>query len=175
MDAENAQRRSAELLADERHDGQQPMDHIVVVSVNDRPVNVVGHSATGREIKIAAIEQRVPIDLDFVLEEDLPDGGRRIVTDPEHVQLRAGLRFMAQKKVHVVTVTVNEQPVKIEGHRATGSKIKAAAIAQGVLIQPNFVLQEELPNGTSRIVGDNDEVHLREYLRFTAIAPDDNS
>ena len=38
-----------------------------------------------------------------------------------------------------------------------------------------FVLQEELPNGTSRIVGDADEVHLREHLRFTAIAPDDNS
>jgi hypothetical protein len=36
-------------------------------------------------------------------------------------------------------------------------------------------LQEELPNGMSRIVGDSDVVHLREHLRFTAIAPDDNS
>jgi hypothetical protein len=27
----------------------------------------------------------------------------------------------------------------------------------------------------SRIVGDSDVVHLREHLRFTAIAPDDNS
>jgi hypothetical protein len=80
-----------------------------------------------------------------------------------------------EEKQRTVTVTVNEQPVKLQGQKATGSEIKAAAIAQGVLIQQNFVLQEELPNGTSRVVGDNDEVHLREHLRFTAIAPDDNS
>jgi hypothetical protein len=76
---------------------------------------------------------------------------------------------------HYVTVTVNEQPVKLQGRQATGAEIKFAAIAQGVAIQPNFVLQEELPNGTSRIIGDTDEVRLREHLRFTAIAPDDNS
>lgn len=75
----------------------------------------------------------------------------------------------------VIVVTVNEQPVRLHGETATGSEIKAAAIAQGVHIQPNFVLQEELPNGTSKVIGDNDRVHLREHLRFTAIAPDDNS
>ena len=77
-----------------------------------------------------------------------------------------------------VEVTVNEQKVKVqkpEDSKTTGAVIKAAAIAQGVAIQPNFVLQEELPNGTSRIVGDNDEVYLRTDLKFTAIAPDDNS
>lgn len=74
-----------------------------------------------------------------------------------------------------VTVTVNEQPVRLRGDSATGAEIKAAAIAQGVQIQQNFVLQEELPNGTSRIVGDKDRVKLREHLRFTALAPDDNS
>lgn len=76
---------------------------------------------------------------------------------------------------HTVTITVNEQPVKLRGDSATGAEIKAAAIAQGVQIQQNFVLQEELPNGTSRIVGDKDKVKLREHLRFTALAPDDNS
>lgn len=80
-----------------------------------------------------------------------------------------------EHKIHGVTISVNEQPVKLHGHTATGAEIKTAAIAQGVLIQQNFVLQEELPNGSSRIVGDNDKVHLREHLRFTAIAPDDNS
>lgn len=73
------------------------------------------------------------------------------------------------------TVTVNEQPVQLEGKTATGAQIKDAAIAQGVHIQPNFELQEELPNGTSRVVGDNDVVRLRPHLRFTAIAHDDNS
>ena len=76
---------------------------------------------------------------------------------------------------HDVTVFVNEQPVKLRGETATGLEIKKAAIQQGVAIQENFVLQEELPNGTSRIVGNDDRVHLREHLRFTAIAPDDNS
>jgi hypothetical protein len=80
-----------------------------------------------------------------------------------------------QKQKHTVEITVNEQPVSLDGKTATGAEIKAAAIAQGVHIQPNFVLQEELPNGTSRIVGDGDSVHLRPHLRFTAIQPDDNS
>jgi hypothetical protein len=79
------------------------------------------------------------------------------------------------QKTHTVTLAVNEQPVTMSGHSATGADIKAAAIAQGVQIQSNFVLQEELPNGRSRIVGDSDSVNLREHLRFTAIAPDDNS
>jgi hypothetical protein len=74
-----------------------------------------------------------------------------------------------------IIVIVNEQHVKLHGHTATGSEIKEEAIKQGVLIKQNFVLQEELPNGTSRIIGDKDIVHLREHLRFTAIAPDDNS
>jgi hypothetical protein len=62
-----------------------------------------------------------------------------------------------EEKNHTVVVTVNEQPVKLHGEKATGAQIKAAAIAQGVQIQQNFVLQEELPNGKSRVVGDNDE------------------
>lgn len=82
---------------------------------------------------------------------------------------------MEGKTQHETVLTVNEQPVTLEGKSATGSQIKAAAIAQGVHIEPNFVLQEELPNGTSRVVGDADEVHLRPHLRFTAIQPDDNS
>lgn len=150
-------------------------NHLVTVSVNDEPVKLLGHSETGKEIKTAAIEQGVSIQLDFVLEEILPDGSHRKVEGDEKVALKDGLRFRAHAKKHIVTVTVNEQPVKLEGNEATGAQIKTAAIAQGVLIQPNFVLQEELPNGTSRIIGDNDEVRLREHLRFTAIAPDDNS
>lgn len=80
-----------------------------------------------------------------------------------------------EHKNHVVTIFVNERPVKLCGRTATGTEIKAAAISEGVSIRPNFVLQEELPNGTSRIVGDDDTVHLREHMHFTAIAPDDNS
>jgi hypothetical protein len=75
----------------------------------------------------------------------------------------------------IITISVNEQRVKLRGETAKGAELKAAAITQGVHIQQNFVLQEELPNGKSRIIGDDDSVRLREGLRFTAIMPDDNS
>lgn len=161
--------------AKHEHGTHEHKDRLVTVSVNGHPVKLLGHTETGLQIKTAAIEQGVPIHLNFVLVEELPDGEHRIVGDDDTVHLREGLRFTAHAKDHTVTVSVNEQPVKLPGHKATGAEIKAAAIAQGVLIQPNFVLQEELPNGTSRIIGDGDTVHLREHLRFTAIAPDDNS
>jgi hypothetical protein len=73
------------------------------------------------------------------------------------------------------TVEVNGRPVVIEGKVATGLQIKEAAVQQGGSIQTNFVLQQELPNGSSTVIGDTDEVHLRPHLKFTAIAPDDNS
>jgi hypothetical protein len=155
------------------HGAHERYDHIVTVSVNAHSVKLLGHSATGSEIKTAAIEQGVAIHLNFVLEEELGEGSHRVIADHDRVSLHENLRFIAHE--HTVTVTVNEQPVELRGHIATGAEIKAAAIKQGVHIQPNFVLQEELPNGTSRVVGDNDYVHLREHLRFTAIAPDDNS
>ena len=50
-----------------------------------------------------------------------------------------------------------------------------AAIRQGVGIKENFVLQQEMPNGTGKVIGDDDKVVIREHLSFTAIEPDDNS
>jgi multiubiquitin len=78
-------------------------------------------------------------------------------------------------KEHLVTITVNEKPVEIEGPRVTGLEIKQAAIAQGVKIELSFVLSEELPNRKTRIVGDTDVVTLTKHSRFVAVAPDDNS
>jgi len=149
--------------------------HAVTVTVNEQPIRLEGRTATGSEIKAAAIHQGVLIQQNFVLQEELPNGTRRVIGDNDVVHLSPNLRFTATAPDDKLTVTVNEQPVRLEGKTATGSEIKAAAIHQGVLIQQNFVLQEELPNGTSRVIGDNDVVHLRPHLRFTAIAPDDNS
>jgi len=95
--------------------------------------------------------------------------------DADNVEAHGEADGNRDREKRSVTITVNEQPVVIHGRSATGAEIKAAAIQQGVAIQSNFVLQEELPNGTSKIVGDADTVRLREHLRFTAIAPDDNS
>jgi hypothetical protein len=73
--------------------------------------------------------------------------------------------------VHAVTISMNKRPVKLEGGTASGAEIKAATIAKGAAIRPSFVLLKELSNGTSRLIGDNDVVHLRENLRYTTIAP----
>lgn len=74
-----------------------------------------------------------------------------------------------------VTIEVNGHKVEMLEGPATGLEIKDAAIKHGVAIQPNFVLQQALPNGTSKVIGDDDKVDVRESLSFTAIAPDDNS
>ena len=79
------------------------------------------------------------------------------------------------RDLKTVTIEVNDQKVKMPEGRATGLEIKEAAIKQNVEIQPNFVLQLHLPNGSSKVIGDDDKVSLSEHLSFTAIAPDDNS
>ena len=75
----------------------------------------------------------------------------------------------------MVEIRVNNKDVCITGPLATGQRIKQTAIAQGVAIQENFILHEELPNGTSKVIGDHDEVHLHQHMKFTAIRHDDNS
>lgn len=74
-----------------------------------------------------------------------------------------------------IHVTVNGRPVVLHERRRSGLQIKEAAIAQHVAIELSFILQEELPNGHNRIVGDNDIVEVRDHERFTAIPNDDNS
>lgn len=74
-----------------------------------------------------------------------------------------------------IEIEVNGKPVEMPKAEATGLAIKEAAIAQGVNIQVGFMLQQELPNGSSKVVGNDDIIQLRKHLRFTAIAPDDNS
>lgn len=78
-------------------------------------------------------------------------------------------------RIKTVTIEVNDHEVHMPAGPATGLEIKNAAIKQGVKIQPTFVLQVQLPNGSSKVVGNDDKVPLTEHLAFTAIAADDNS
>ncbi len=78
-------------------------------------------------------------------------------------------------RLKTVTIEVNDHKVEMHAGPATGLEIKEAAIKHGVNIQLNFVLQVQLPNGSSKVVGDDDKVALTEHLAFTAIAADDNS
>lgn len=75
-----------------------------------------------------------------------------------------------------IHITVNEKPVTVHQHEATGLQIKEAAIAQHVPnIKPDFVLSQELGERRSRVIGDNQTIELHDHQKFIAVAPDDNS
>ena len=76
---------------------------------------------------------------------------------------------------HRVAITVNNKQVTVTGPKITGQQIKEAAIAQGVQIELDFLLSEELPSGETQIVGDTDIVTVNKHSKFTAVAGDDNS
>ena len=78
-------------------------------------------------------------------------------------------------RLKTVTIEVNDHKVEMPAGPATGLEVKEAAIKQNVNIEVNFVLQVQLPNGSSKVIGDEDKIPLTEHLTFTAIAPDDNS
>ncbi len=72
-----------------------PHTHLVTISVNERPVVVPGPTATGLQIKQAAIDQGVPIQLSFVLSEEKPNHRTEIVGDSDVVSVTKNSRFLA--------------------------------------------------------------------------------
>jgi hypothetical protein len=74
-----------------------------------------------------------------------------------------------------VTVHVNERPVHLREDRVTGLQIKQAAIEQHIRIELDFILVEELGHHRTRVVGDDDEVHVTNRSRFLANDGDDDS
>lgn len=67
----------------------------VLIEVNTKPVKIDGPAATGLEIKEAAIDQGVKIQLDFHLTVAGDDGKEDPVADDEKVELRYGQKFFA--------------------------------------------------------------------------------
>ncbi len=76
---------------------------------------------------------------------------------------------------HDVVVHVNERPVVLPRATVTGLEIKEAAIDQGLPIQLDFILVEELGGGRTRIVDNGDVIHVTPETRFLANDGDDNS
>jgi len=72
-------------------------------------------------------------------------------------------------------IHVNTKPVKIRGHHHTGLEIKEAAIKQGVNIQVDFVLSQELSKDRTRVIGDDERIEVNEHSCFDAIPNDDHS
>lgn len=77
--------------------------------------------------------------------------------------------------IHTVTVHVNERSVHLPGHDTTGLDIKREAIEQGVPIQLDFILVEELGHDRTRPITDDEPVHVTRHSRFLANDGDDNS
>jgi len=96
-------------------------------------------------------------------------GGKR--PEVEDGKIREGPSTEPKK----VEIKVNSQKVETLDGPMSGLEIKEEAIRQGIGIKPNFVLQQEMPNGTAKIIGNDDKIIIRECPSFTAIEPDDNS
>lgn len=67
----------------------------VVVTVNNHNVRLPDREVTGAEIKAAAITQGVPIQVNFILQRELPNGREEIVGDADRIKIRPHDRFTA--------------------------------------------------------------------------------
>jgi len=73
-------------------------------------------------------------------------------------------------------IIINEvHKVRLPHHIVTGAEIKQVAIANGVPIQPDFLLTLERAAGREKQVGDGEKIVTVDGMKFTAIAGDDNS
>jgi len=67
----------------------------ITVSVNEKPVALKNEEVTGREIKQAAIDQGVAIEIDFILVEERPNGRTKVIGDNDTVKVTNKSRFSA--------------------------------------------------------------------------------
>jgi len=70
-------------------------NHTVVVHVNEKPVEVPAPKVTGLEIKQAAIQSGLAIQVDFVLSQEKPNGNTKIIGDEERITVNSQSRFIA--------------------------------------------------------------------------------
>lgn len=68
--------------------------HEVTITVNKKPVEVVGPKINGLQIKQAAIAQGVKIELDFELKEVEPNGERQKIGDGDVVTVNKNSVFV---------------------------------------------------------------------------------
>ena len=68
---------------------------IEVIFNEKHPVLVQGRNQTGLSLKEAAIAQRVPIQLDFILSIELGGGKTELIGDAQHITVKKGDRFLA--------------------------------------------------------------------------------
>ena len=67
----------------------------VFITLNRKEVKVDGRKVSGLEIKEAAIEQGVAIELDFKLAEETSEGKQKIISDADIVEVTDKSVFFA--------------------------------------------------------------------------------
>jgi hypothetical protein len=123
---------------------------------------------------IRRLARRADEDVELTLELD--GGGERTIEDDEVVRLdRRSLARFHFRPAAEVEIGVNGKAVRIRRGWRDGAEIKAAAITQGVDIKANFTLSEDLPDGRSKIIGDDDRVRIRCGEQFLAVDDHDDS
>lgn len=143
------------------------------IRVNDK--HIVVHHAVVRGREVLELAGLLPPER-YCLQLRIRGEKPRIVGLDTQIDLTApGVEHFEAEERRLVRIKVNEHEVQIQGPKATGLEIKQAAINAAVGIQLDFVLTEELPNGRTRPIGDNDLIVLHEGACFVAVAPDDNS
>lgn len=69
--------------------------HLVDVVVNTKPVQIPGPTATGVEMKEAAIAHGVQIEMSFQLSEKIGEHKTQVIGDTDTVHLHEGQVFVA--------------------------------------------------------------------------------
>jgi hypothetical protein len=92
-EAEKLEARADKLeMEAEELEAKKPIE----VTVNDKyKVTLQGEDQTGLTIKQAAIDQNVPIKLDFLLSLELGGGKTENIGDDQHIKIKKGDRFLA--------------------------------------------------------------------------------
>ncbi len=67
----------------------------IEISVNEKPVTIRRGVRTGLQIKQAAIDDGVAIQLDFILSLETGPGQTRIIGDNDRIRVKPGQRFLA--------------------------------------------------------------------------------
>ena len=90
--AEKLEEKAERLEEAEELEDKKPIE---VIFNEKYPVLVQGRNQTGLSLKQAAIAQKVPIQLDFVLSIELGGGKTELIGDADHIKVKKGDRFLA--------------------------------------------------------------------------------
>ena len=142
-----------------------PGDRIYAFTVDMR-----GWEWGAATISEAELRGYVGLSEDQVFALDRADTPDQLLEDGSEIDLddRGAERLKVVARP-LVTVKVNTKLVTLRFGWHTGADIKAAAIAQGVDIRPDFTLDEELPNGDTQVIGDDDRTFVSGGEVFGAV------